>query len=282
MAAGFRLFDREGLVTTQRQALYLSHGAGPLPLLGDTSHEEMVRCLKQIAATMAKPSAIVVVSAHWEEGRATLTSAANPPLIYDYHGFPQESYEIEYPCPGAPALAARIAGQLAAAGIHADLDGERGFDHGLFVPLKIMYPGADIPCVQLSLLKSLDAAEHIRMGRALQGPGDGSLLVIGSGFSFHNMRAFFAPETDSARAMNEGFEAWLLDTCCNPDMGEAERTQRLVGWEDAPFARYCHPREEHLLPLHVCYGYAATACLQSFELQILNKKSSMYLWQAGS
>ena len=282
MAIGIRLFGQERLVTTQRQALFLSHGAGPLPLLGDKSHEEMVRCLKQIAAMVGKPSAIVVVSAHWEAGRATLTSAANPPLIYDYYGFPQESYEIEYPCPGAPALAAHIAGQLAAAGIHADLDGERGFDHGLFVPLKIMYPDADIPCVQLSLVKSLDAAEHIRMGRALQGPGNGSLLVIGSGFSFHNMRAFFAPETDSARAMNEEFETWLLDTCCSTDMKEEERTQRLVDWENAPFARYCHPREEHLLPLHVCYGFTATACLKSFELRILNKKSSMYLWQAGS
>lgn len=267
-------------MANQRRALFLSHGGGPLPILGDKPHEQMVQCLQEIATTIKKPSAIIVVSAHWEENGPSITSGANPELIYDYYGFPPESYEIEYPCPGQPSLATQIANRFAEVGIDARLVEKRGFDHGLFVPLKIMYPAADIPCVQLSLLNSLDPTEHVKMGQALQNLGDESLLVIGSGFSFHNMNAFFAPETEDSKAKNEAFENWLLETCRNPELGEEERMQRLVHWESAPSARYCHPREEHLLPLHVCYGFAATACTDSFELHILNKKAGMYLWQA--
>ncbi len=266
-------------MNNQRRALFLSHGGGPLPLLGDKGHAEMVSCLKEIAATIKRPAAIIVVSAHWEESRPTITAGGNPALIYDYQGFPEESYEIEYPCPGEPQLARSIAEQLHKAGFDAGLDEARGFDHGLFVPLKIMYPEADIPCVQLSLVKSFDPAEHIRLGYALQDLGNQSLLLIGSGFSFHNMKAFFTPETDDTRAMNESFDRWLLETCSNQELTEDERRRRLINWESAPFARYCHPREEHLLPLQVCYGFASSACSSSYELQILNKKSSMYLWE---
>ena len=141
-----------------------------------------------------------------------------------------------------------------------------------------MYPEADIPCVQLSLVNGLDPLVHIELGRALQDLGDQSLLLIGSGFSFHNMKAFFRPETDDARSANRTFERWLIDTCSDQNISEDVRSQRLVDWEAAPFARYCHPREEHLLPLHVCYGFAASACSKAYELHILNKKSSMYLW----
>ena len=266
-------------MTIQRQALYLSHGAGPLPLLGDAAHDGMVRCLKSIPATIRKPSAVIVVSAHWERSSLTITSGSNPPLIYDYSGFPKESYEITYPCPGQPLLARKIAKVFAEAGIETILDETRGFDHGLFVPLKLMYPEADIPCVQISLLNSLHSAEHIRVGQVLQGLQDPSILLIGSGFSFHNMRAFAAPQSAVSKAQNESFEAWLLETCCSLELGERARMNRLVNWEAAPFARYCHPREEHLLPLHVCYGYTEAACSTSYELHILEKKSSMYLWK---
>lgn len=265
-------------MTTKQRILFLSHGGGPLPLLGEAGHQEMVECLKGIAAKLNKPSAIVVISAHWEESLATVTAAANPPLIYDYYGFPDESYNIRYPCPGEPMLAGQIRDVLENAGISAKLDAQRGFDHGLFVPLKIMYPEADIPCVQLSLLSSLNAAEHLKIGQALQALDDENLLIIGSGFSFHNMKAFFAPETTEAKAMNESFESWLLETCCNPNIDEEERAKRLTHWTKAPAARFCHPREEHLLPLHVCYGVAASPCSEFFELRVLNKKSSMYLW----
>ena len=260
------------------RVLFLSHGAGPMPLLGDEGHQEMVENLKVLVTKIKKPSAIIVISAHWEEKIPTITSGANPSLIYDYYGFPEESYNIKYPCPGEPFLADQIHLLLSSAGIEARLDKKRGFDHGLFVPLKIMYPEADIPCIQLSLAQSLNPAEHIKIGKALSGVKYDELLVIGSGFSFHNMKAFFALETSDSKAMNETFEQWLIDTCSNPNIDEEERTQRLENWEQAPFARYCHPREEHLLPLHVCCGVAQSVCSEYFELSIIHKKSSVYLW----
>ena len=266
-------------MSKQRRALFLSHGGGPLPLLGDNTHAEMVACLKEIAETIARPSAIIVVSAHWEAVNATVTSSENPGLIYDYSGFPPESYEIEYPCSGNPTLAASITKQLEKVGIKASANRGRGFDHGLFVPLKIMYPEADIPCVQLSLIKGLEPLAHVTLGRALQDLAAPSTLLIGSGFSFHNMKAFFSPETVDSRNANTSFEHWLLDTCSSESISEEERTKRLVNWEAAPYARYCHPREEHLLPLHVCYGFAASPCKKSYALNILNKESSMYLWE---
>ena len=268
-------------MTAKANILFLSHGGGPLPLLGDPGHAEMVVCLQEIAATIAKPSAIVVISAHWEERQATLTSAAQPSLIYDYYGFPEESYTIQYSCPGEPVLAGEIHQNLHNENFDAVLDAHRGLDHGVFVPLKLMYPNADIPCIQLSLVNSLDPMLHIKLGQALQGLNRNNLLVIGSGFSFHNMKAFFAPETSESKTGNEAFENWLLETCSSRDLDEGERMERLVRWEEAPFARYCHPREEHLLPLHVCYGLAGTYCTEYYELNILNKKTSMYLWSSG-
>lgn len=263
---------------TQHRALFLSHGGGPMPLLGDAGHKEMLTCLQGIATSITKPSGIIVASAHWEEAIPTITSGTNPSLIYDYYGFPEESYEIQYPCPGDTKLAAQIYEQLEHSGISSKLDPQRGFDHGLFIPLKIMYPDADIPCVQVSLVNNLDPELHIKIGQALQGLDNENLLIIGSGFSFHNMRAFFTEETTETEAMNIAFEKWLVTTCASTDIEETERAQRLIDWESAPSARYCHPREEHLLPLHVCYGVAQSPCVEYFELKIINKQSSMYLW----
>jgi aromatic ring-opening dioxygenase catalytic subunit (LigB family) len=268
---------RKGL-PSQPIALFLSHGGGPLPVLGDPSHAEMVRELRSIAATIERPRTIVVVSAHWEERVATITGAASPGIIYDYYGFPPESYEIRYPAPGDPDLAGRLRAALRAHGMEAELDAERGFDHGLYIPLKIMYPEADIPCIQLSLLGSLDPAAHIALGEAMSGIAGDGVLVIGSGFSFHNLKAFFSSDASLPDAKNEAFERWLIDTCANPDLDEAERTRRLLAWDGAPHARYCHPREEHLLPLHVCYGIAKRAAAAVVELGILNKRASLYLW----
>lgn len=269
--------------TFKPTVLYLSHGGGPLPLLGDEGHREMVDNLKSISRTIEKPSAIVVISAHWEEQKPTITSGASPSLIYDYYGFPEESYDITYPAAGEPELASQVYFNLKEHGFDAQLDEQRGFDHGLFVPLKIMYPAADIPCIQISLLSSLDPMQHIQMGKALGKLSTGELrdrgmLIIGSGFSFHNMRAFFSPSTPESHQKNLSFESWLIETCSNRNIDENERTQRLANWEQAPFARYCHPREEHLLPLHVCYGVTGRACSQVFELNIIGKKASAYLW----
>lgn len=263
---------------TSNKIVYLSHGGGPLPLLGDEGHKEMVECLQSVTSKIGKPSAIIVISAHWEDQAVTITSGANPPLIYDYYGFPEEAYSIEYPCPGEPVLARQIYELLRRGGVEAHLDDQRGFDHGLYVPLKIMYPDADIPCVQISLLNSLDPAEHLKIGGLLRELDNENFLIVGSGFSFHNMQEFFAPETEKSKAKNEAFDNWLLETLSSKDMTEEGRAQRLISWETAPAARFCHPREEHLLPLHVCYGLAQRCCLKSYTLQILKKRSSMYLW----
>jgi 4,5-DOPA dioxygenase extradiol len=258
--------------------VYVSHGGGPLPLLGDPGHQEMVDVLKKIADSITKPSAILVVSAHWEQPKPTLTAGSHPSLIYDYSGFPEESYEIQYPALGEPALASKISGLLKNQGIEAVLDEQRGFDHGLFVPLKIMYPEADIPCVQLSLINGLSPRDHIAMGKALDGLRKDNILVLGSGFSFHNMRAFFTPATPEIQMQNESFEKWLVETCSSQGFDEAERERRLIGWENAPAARFCHPREEHLLPLHVCYGFGAAPARQVFSFEVLGKQASAYLW----
>ena len=258
--------------------LFVSHGGGPMPLLGDPGHQDMVDRLTELAAGLRKPSAILVISAHWEEAIPTITSGTTPSLIYDYYGFPSEAYKIEYPCPGEPVLAQQVAQALDQAGIQARLDDQRGLDHGAFVPLKLMYPEANIPCIQLSLVNTLDASTHLAIGRALQALDYDHLLVLGSGFSFHNMRAFFAAQTPEIQARNLAFEDWLEQTCGDSSLSEPERAKRLADWEQAPHARFCHPREEHLLPLHVCYGLANKASDRHIAATILGKQSGMFYW----
>lgn len=258
--------------------LYLPHGGGPLPLLGDKGHGAMIRFLQAIPADLGVPDAILLVSAHWEAGLPTITAGAEPALVYDYYGFPEEAYRIEYPAPGEPQLAARIHQHLNNHGLEAELDENRGFDHGLFVPLKLMYPEATIPCVQLSLVQGLDSAMHVRIGRALSSLRSENILTIGSGFSFHNMQAFSFSNATEVDERNESFDQWLRDTCNDPDLEAEERERRLIEWEQAAYARYCHPREEHLLPLHVCYGMAGTTADVVFNDFILGKKATALLW----
>lgn len=258
--------------------LFISHGGGPLPLLGDPDHRELVRHLKALAGKHPKPDAILVISAHWEARVPTVTTAAQPALIYDYYGFAPESYELTYPCTGEPALATKVSQAIRQAGLPAVGDGERGLDHGVFVPLKIMYPQADIPVVQLSLVDNLDAETHLVIGEALRTLDHGHLLVLGSGFSFHNLRALFNMDMATKTARNRAFEEWLLETCAGRALNEADRRQRLVEWEQAPHARYCHPREEHLLPLHVCYGMAGKPCDAHIAATIMKTQSGMFYW----
>jgi aromatic ring-opening dioxygenase catalytic subunit (LigB family) len=238
----------------------------------------MVEHLGDIASTIEKPAGIVVISAHWEGPVATITARPEPPIIYDYYGFPPESYSLEYPAPGDPALAERLVDMLTGNNIAAGLDHQRGFDHGLYIPLLLMYPEADIPCVQLSLLSSLDPGHHIRIGEALAGLARENILVLGSGFSFHNLKVLLGGDSNEPDAKNEAFESWLVNTCTSAEMDEATRTERLITWERAPAARYCHPREEHLLPLHVCYGVTKSACIGHAQLTIMGKRSSTYFW----
>ena len=207
----------------KHRILYVSHGGGPLPVLGDERHKEMVANLRHLASTMPKPSAILLVSAHWEETRPTVTVGSHPPLYYDYFGFPRESYELAYPAPGDDVLAENVHAALAKSGLECGFDAARGFDHALFIPLMLMYPEADVPCVELSLVQGLAPADHITLGEALAGVEQQGLLIIGSGFSFHNMHAFFTPNTKETRARNTAFDAWLTATCSDPNISETER-----------------------------------------------------------
>jgi aromatic ring-opening dioxygenase catalytic subunit (LigB family) len=260
------------------QVVYFSHGGGPLPILGDPSHQAMVEFMTRLPRQLSKPDGIVVVSAHWEERVATLLGAPNPPMLYDYYGFPKEAYDITYPALGHPVLARRIIGLLEKNGIPAGMDSQRGFDHGLFIPLKLMYPLADIPSIQLSLLRGLDPAAHVGLGRALRELLSENILVIGSGFSFHNMNEFFGPASGAPDPANDAFQDWLIETCAGP-LSQSEREGRLIEWEQAPSARYCHPREEHLLPLHVCVGMAGGPAKVVFDDQILGKRGVAFLWK---
>jgi aromatic ring-opening dioxygenase catalytic subunit (LigB family) len=262
---------------TKAQIVYFSHGGGPLPILGDPGHRAMVDFMAKLPMRLKKPDAILVISAHWEENAATLMGAPNPAMFYDYYGFPDEAYQITYPAPGNPELANKIAGLLKEHQIPARIDPQRGFDHGLFIPLKLMYPQADIPCLQLSLLHSLDASAHLALGKALRGLLSENILVIGSGFSFHNLRAFSWDASGAADPANDAFQNWLIETCVSP-LAQPEREGRLSEWQKAPSARYCHPREEHLLPLHVCLGLAGKPAELIFDDRILDKRSLAFLW----
>jgi len=238
--------------------LYIPHGAGPLPLLSNKGYgnERLVPFLKNISELIAEPSAILIISAHWEAAHASLTNANQPKMIYDYSGFPKEAYDLQYPVQGNQKLAQEIYKLIKNSGIEVQLDSERGFDHGVYVPLKLIYPKAHIPCIQLSLINGLDPAEHIALGKALTELRKKNVLIVGSGMSFHNLGLFFRPEKDSYQKSNT-FDQWLIDTCTNDSTSVVDKEQRLIAWEKASYARYCHPREEHLLPLHVCFGAAS-------------------------
>jgi aromatic ring-opening dioxygenase catalytic subunit (LigB family) len=237
--------------------VFVPHGGGPWPFVptGIGSEEEQAslkRYLESIRDLPRQPPrAVLVVSAHWEEPQPTVTSAERPPLLFDYYGFPEASYRLTWPAPGDAKLAARVRELLGSAGIDSAEDRERGFDHGTFVPLKLAYPKAEVPTVQLSLKKGLDAKEHLAIGRALAPLRDEGVLIVGSGLSYHNLRALGPQGRPAASA----FDAWLRESMV---LEPNERDARLEAWQSAPSARAVHPREEHLLPLMVVAGAAGT------------------------
>ncbi|WP_196158408.1 class III extradiol ring-cleavage dioxygenase [Reinekea sp. G2M2-21] len=239
-------------MSDKHSVIFVPHGGGPLPLLGHEPHAGLTRFLSSASKQLIQPSAIIVVTAHWESSPIRISTAAKPDMLFDYYGFPPETYRYKYPASGHPELAANIIATLQSAGLAAEADPQRGFDHGTFVPLMLMYPDATIPVVQVSLHDSLNPATHIKFGEYLAEFAAQGALILGSGLSFHNLRSM---RPDDSGTGNESlvFDRWLADTQTLPT-NEAEK--RMVNWEDAPYARYCHPREEHLLPLHVCFGVA--------------------------
>lgn len=235
--------------------VYLPHGGGPWPFvdlgLDPAEVTSLATWLRSVSAIPAQaPSALLVVSAHWEERVPTVMSGRTPPMLYDYYGFPPASYTLTWPAPGQPELAARVRHLLHDAGFGTAENATRGYDHGTFIPLKLAYPDADVPVVQLSLKKGLQPAEHLAIGHALAPLRDEGVYIIGSGMSYHNLQALWDPQ---ARPVAEAFDAWLRDAATR---APRERDHLLTEWLQAPGARLVHPREEHLLPLMVVTGAA--------------------------
>ena len=240
--------------TPRLPTYFISHGGGPWPWM----KEQMGGVYDQLEASLARmpaelgttPRAVLMLSAHWEAPQFTVQTHPSPPMLYDYGGFPDFTYRIQYPAPGAPDVASRVREALAAAGIESQEDAARGFDHGMFAPMAVIYPKADVPVLQLSLKRGLAPADHLALGRALAPLRDEGILIVGSGLSYHNLRAF----GPAARAPSAAFDGWLESTLAIADA--ATRSTTLAAWERAPAARLAHPREEHLLPLMVALGAA--------------------------
>ena len=235
---------------------FINHGGGPCFFLDPGPMRDtwsgLEAYLQGFAERLeARPSALLVVSGHWEAARPTVNAGAAPALLYDYGGFPAHTYQLTWPAPGAPELAGRVRGLLAAAGLESGADTTRGWDHGVFVPLKVMFPHADIPTVQLSLQRGLDPATHLAIGRALAPLREDGVLILGSGQSYHNMAGFRGP--GGADMAAEAFDAWLREAMVDGPT----RDGSLIAWAMAPGARSAQPHEDHLLPLMVAAGAAS-------------------------
>ncbi|MBW8744202.1 MAG: dioxygenase [Sphingomonas sp.] len=238
----------------RQPSLFIPHGGGPCFFLNpDNSCPPAWTRMRDYLASILpslpeKPKAILIVSGHWEEADFTVHTGAQPSLLYDYGGFPPHTYLLDWDAPGAPGLAQQVKGRLEAAGFSVAENDTRGWDHGVFIPMKVAVPDADIPTVQLSLRKSLDPADHIRAGEALAALRDEGVLIVGSGMSFHNMRALGQDVTAQADMFDDALSAAVTD----PD--PEQRRTRVTAWASLPQARFAHPREEHLIPLMVALG----------------------------
>ncbi len=266
--------DSEAARPATQPSLFIPHGGGPCFFMPDPqgAWAAMGDYLRSLPATLPEPPrAILVVSGHWEEQAFSFTGAEHHPgLIFDYYGFPPETYQLTWPAPGAPWLAERGTELLRAAGLPTGIDPGRGFDHGVFVPLKVMFPEAEAPVVQMSLQASLDPALHVAAGEALAPLRDEGVLVLGSGMSFHNLRAMGDPRVTEPSGQ---FDRWLAEAAAAaPDA----RAAQLARWAEAPYARLCHPREEHLLPLMVAAGASSAPGTQDYGEMVLEGAVSAF------
>jgi 4,5-DOPA dioxygenase extradiol len=228
--------------------LFISHGSPNLVIDSSPARD----FLAGYGHALGKPRAIVIASAHFNANRPAVVTDAHPGMIYDFGGFNPALFRMVYPAPGEPDLAARVAALLQTAGLAPAVVPERGYDHGVWVPLMLLYPTADVPVVQISVQPALGAAHHLALGRALATLADDGILVIGSGSLTHNLQEFFrgghAPDAP-APAWVADFEDWIHEKAT---AGAADDLVRYR--ERAPFARENHPTEEHLLPLHFALG----------------------------
>lgn len=237
---------------TRMPTYFISHGGGPWPWIEEMRQRFAV--LEQSLAAMPGelpevPKAVLMISGHWEARSVRVMHSASPPMVYDYANFPPHTYDVVYPAPGAPEIAARAKALLELAGIEAALDETQGFDHGTFVPAYIMFPDAEVPVFQVSMVEGYDPETHFAIGRALAPLRDEGVLIVGSGLSYHNLRQF-GPQ---AEMPSKAFDAWLNEVL---GMAPKDRTKALLDWETAPYARVCHAQEDHLVPLFSALGAA--------------------------
>lgn len=260
----------------QAPVVYIPHGGGPMPLLGDPGHQPMVAFLTSLASRFSGVSAILVVSAHWEARSPTVLGDDQPELYFDYYGFPPQTYTYRYPASNPGLWRSRVHAVLSDAGFASDEITGRGYDHGVFVPLMLMAPEAGIPVLQVSLMDSLDPAAHIELGQALAPLRDEGVMILGSGLSFHNMRLL---RGEGDQTPSQAFHDWLVPVLSDPAWREQDRYQALIDWAQAPEARTCHPREEHLLPLHVCLGAAEGKAAEiAFDGPVLGQRTIGAVW----
>ncbi|MEP7039640.1 MAG: class III extradiol ring-cleavage dioxygenase [Acidobacteriota bacterium] len=232
---------------------FISHGGGPWFWIEEQKphYEKLEKSLRAMPGEIGTiPKAILVVSGHWEEDNFTVMTGSAPPMIYDYSGFPEHTYRVEYNAPGSPETADRVRELLTKAGFQADEDASRGYDHGTFVPLAAIYPQANVPVLQLSIKRGYEPETHLAAGRAIAPLRKEGVLIVGSGLTYHNLRQFGA----AAKVPSHEFDEWLTRTLRISD--SAERNEMLRNWSKAPSARLAHPREDHLLPLMVAVGAA--------------------------
>lgn len=259
--------------------VFVPHGAGPCFFMewepADT-WSRMANWLRSVPELIgAQPRALLVVSGHWEAPQFTVNAQATPPLLYDYSGFPAHTFKLAYPAPGSPELAAEVQALLDTAGIANEADHARGLDHGVFIPMKVAFPAADLPIVQLSLRRGLNPAEHLALGRALAPLRHSGVLIIGSGMSYHNMHGFRF-DNSALNPDSVHFDEWLSETV---GLSAPIREQRLKEWASAPGGRASHPREEHLLPLHVVAGAAGEDKGQRvFQDRVIGSMQSAFLF----
>ena len=234
-------------------ALFISHGAPSIGLDPSPARD----FLAGLGSAYQRPRAILVISAHYDAGRPTLTSGAQPETIHDFGGFPDELYRMTYPAPGDPVLAAEIASLLADAGFEAGDDPARGLDHGAWVPLRLMYPDADIPVVQLSINMAETQEWHFRLGAALAPLRERGVLIIGSGSLTHNLRAVFS----GGFRIDSPPPPWVTDFAdwINKRLETGDTDGVLHAVEKAPHGRDNHPTMDHILPLFVAMGAGGSA-----------------------
>ncbi|KAF2230255.1 Extradiol aromatic ring-opening dioxygenase [Viridothelium virens] len=272
---------------TRAPVISISHGGGPLPILGDEGHEQIVKSLRTRIPELLKlgtpeaPRAIVLITAHWSERNPTISNAKKHPLLYDYYGFPPESYDLKYDADGSPEIAEKVAEAMKGVGLKPVMDDERGWDHGVFVPMLLINPAANVPIVQVSVLNSESPTGHYKMGRALSDLRDSNIAIIGSGFaSFHNLRLMFSGITSDPGFQNRN-EAWskaVSDAVLEEYVEEREK--KINAWRDWPAAYEMHPRggAEHFLPLIVCAGAAGKGSGLSYTDKYMGLDMYSYYW----